>query len=163
MSEEFQCTGDAHLENSLNVRSSISLDREAITVSFSNLALHLIDQGNERFLTQVASVTIPIKSEVDLAITLTVAGAASLDTGVRAALVVHHVGQTSLVNLSDRFSVRQDSDLTFDINEEFTNILPAGHNCRVALFLLIERFTNDADATGFLQIDLLDIGLKKTE
>lgn len=161
MSKQFQITGNAHLVNSLDYTSSISLDREAATVSFGNLALHLTSHTREPLLTQTASFLFPIQSEVDLTVKLAIAGVVSVSDGVCVTLIVHRAGQTSLVELPGTPSYAQESNSISNIDQSFTDILPAGQRYHVALFLLLERLVDDA--TGFVQIDLLEIELKQID
>ena len=95
---------------------------------------------------------MPVESEDDLTVELSIAGFVSTDAGVRANLIVSHVGETTLIDLSQREGS--------DIKEQLTTTLPAGLDYRVALILMLERSTANNDATGLLQIDLFEALLK---
>jgi hypothetical protein len=97
-----------------------------------------------------------------------------LDSGIRASIFVHHGGQTTYIDLnnvnaswpegeSGPYPVEEDGVLANSIEQHLTSSLPAGQPYRVAVFLVLERLTDDQDATGSIYIDLLDISADSAE
>ncbi len=153
--KSYRFKGETRLENVVDMYSSVSPDREVVTNVFDNLILDLGGSKQGQVSTQVISLVTPVESDIDLTVRLRLDGYVSMDAGVRATLVVHHAGQTTLVDLSEGPCSEED------IDQSFSSPLPAGVDYRVTLFLLIERDTDDRDVGGLLTINTLEAVLEK--
>jgi hypothetical protein len=158
MTEEFKFKQDStRQENVLSFASSVSPDGEVVTIIFDNLVLDLGGPTRGRIATQAASLVTAVESKIDLTVRLRLDGYASMDIGARAALLVHHAGQTTLVDLPEGPCSEEE------IKRNFVSILPAGTDYQVTIFLMIERDTDDPDVGGLLTIDTLEAQLEKSK
>jgi hypothetical protein len=171
---EFGFMGDAQQYNAVNYSTSVSSDREAVTLMFSDFILNMATQKENNFLTKSASFMFSFESVVDVNVKMSILWNISLDSGIRASIFVHHGGQTTYIDLnnvnaswpegeSGPYPVEEDGVLANSIEQHLTSSLPAGQPYRVAVFLVLERLTDDQDATGSIYIDLLDISADSAE
>ncbi len=155
MAEDFKFKGAARLENAVNFVASFSPDGEVVTLIFDDLVMDLGGPKGGRIATKVVSIAMPVETELDLKVRLRLDGFVSADEGARAAVLVHHGGETTLLDLP------QGPCVEADISQDLVSTLPAGAEYRIVLFLLLERDTDDADVGGLITIDTLEPVLER--